>query len=318
MAIDRIFLGDSAVVEADIFTDDNGMVPAYPTSVTWQLADPNGNRLIANSLPTSTVDGDIIILSKDSDGFLAFDEVQFKSGQWLKIGQAFNQLDNFKSTLTIPGDVTDRAGTYKALVQFTLPGPIKRSQLVTFEVIDALGSLIESREDIAVDRTWLRLEDCFDSSLGGPWLRDMTYSFFNRDKLKRLIPDALYRINYTYYPVTSFTEQTFDFTNDGPLFSQALLVETINHLMRSYTEQAIPTGSPITWFNRTDYANRWKQILDIEEKKFNSWLDTWKIQFFQFGAGSILIGGYASTALRAPRALRTRLPRYYAGLYRRW
>ena len=55
---DKVFLGDTAIVEADIFTDQNGLVPDYPISVTWELADPNGNRLILSTLPTSTITGD--------------------------------------------------------------------------------------------------------------------------------------------------------------------------------------------------------------------------------------------------------------------
>ena len=197
-------------------------------------------------------------------------------------------------------------------------GPVRKSQLVTFEAVDALGSSNETPEDIAIDRAWLKLEDCFDSDMGGPWLRDMTLSTFSRNKMAKLNLDAIYRINFTFYPVTNFTEASFDYANDGPLFSQALLVETIYHLMRSYVEQPSPDGNPVTWFNRRDYLDRWRSILEIEEKKFSNWLDTWKSQYFQFGSGAMLIGGYASTALRAPRALRTRLPRYYAGMYRRW
>lgn len=315
---DKIFLGDTAIVEADIFTDNNGMIPDYPVSATWELADPDGNKLILPTLPASTVAGDTIILSAAYNGFNPWDEVQYDGTQWTKIGQAYAELENYKATLTIPGDVTDVAGVYKALVHFTLQGPVRKSQLITFEAVDGLGSSSETPADVAIDRTWMKLEDCFDSQLGGPWLRDMTLASFNRDKMAKLSPDAIHRINYTYYPVTSFTETTFDYDNSGPLFSQALLVETIYHLMRSYVEQPNPEGNPVTWFNRRDYLDRWRSILDIEEKKFNSWLDTWKSQFFNFGSGAMLIGGYASTALRAPRALRTRLPRYYAGMYRRW
>lgn len=313
-----IFTGDSVVLESDIFTDQMGFEPANPSDVSWELADPNGNRLILDSLPTSTIAGDIVILSEDSDGFYAWDEVQFNGAQWTKIGQAYSTLQNYKAILTVPGDVTDVAGLYKALVHFTLDGPIRKSQLLTFEALEGLGNVIETTEDVAIDRAWMMLEDCFDSQLGGPWLRDMTLAFFNRDKMAKLIPNAFTRINYTYYPVTNYNETTWDWTNDGALFAQALLVETINHLIRSYTEQPLPTGSPITWMNRTDYANRWKLVLDMEEAKLKTWLDTWKVQFFGFGRGAYIIGGYASTALRAPRALRTRLPRYYAGLYRRW
>jgi len=315
---EKIFLGDTAIVQADIFGDDNGLTPEYPQEVTWELSDPNGTRLIFPTLPVTTIDGDIIILSANYGGFNAWDEVQFTGGNWFKIGQAYNSLDNYQATLTIPGGVTDIPGVYKALVHFTLQGPVRKSQVITFEAIDGLGSSTETPEDLAIDRSWLKLEDCFDSSLGGPWLRDMTMNNFSRQKMSKLAPDAMYRINYGYYPVTSFTEASFDYDHDGPLFSQALLVETIYHLMRSYVEQPSPDGNPVTWFNRRDYLARWQGILEIEEKKFNNWLDTWKTQFFGFGAGAMLIGGYASTALRAPRALRTRMPRYSAGMYRRW
>jgi len=314
-----VYLNDGTTLSAAVFNEDMGFTPGAPTTVTWDLADPNGNLLILNSLPTETINGDIVILSQATGGFNAWDEVQYENGVWTKIGQAYTALDNQTASLTIPGDITDIEGVYTGVVHFTMPETnIRKSQVVPFEVLNPIPNVTGSPEDVALERAWQKLEDCFDSTLGGPYLRDATKAFFNKTKMKFLIPDAIERINLTFYPQLSFTETTFDYTTDGPIFTQALLVETIYHLMRAYTEQPLPAGAAVQWFNRLDYANRWKPILEQEEKKLNSWLDIWKTQFLGFGSGSMLIGGYASTALRAPRALRTRLPRYYAGMYRRW
>lgn len=109
---------------------------------------------------------------------------------------------------------------------------------------------------MAVERTWLKLEDLFDSELGGPHLRDRTLANFDMPKMARLLPDALYAIGATYSPIVTYTEENFPFDAHAPLAGQALLVETIRHLMRSYVEQPLPVGSNITYFDRRDYLNR--------------------------------------------------------------
>lgn len=207
---------------------------------------------------------------------------------------------------------TDEPGVYSAQVTFTLDDTSKRSTVLTFEVVDPLEITSNSTTplDKAVDRAWMKLEDLFDSELGGPHLRDVTRAHMDWHKMKRLLPDALYYINNFYQPATGYTDESFPFDAHAPLLSQALLVESVYHLMRSYVEQPAAANAPVGYFDRRDYLNRWKLILDGEEKKLFAWLDLFKRDQMGLGTTSMLVGGYASHATRYPRYMRGRYPYY--------
>jgi hypothetical protein len=102
----------------------------------------------------------------------------------------------------------------------------------------------------------MKLEDLFDSELGGPHLRDRTLANFDKPKMANLLPDALYSIGATFSPAVIYTEASFPFTEHSSLAAQSLLVESIRHLMRSYVEQPLPVGSNVTYFDRRDYLQR--------------------------------------------------------------
>lgn len=203
---------------------------------------------------------------------------------------------------------TNLPGQYVMQVTFTLPNSHLRSSVITFEVIDPLDTTSEATNDVdkTVDMAWMLLEDLFDSELGGPHLRDVTKNSFNRDKLKRLLPRALYDIGNTFQPAMEFTDVNFPFAAHAPLLSQALLVEGIRHLMRAYVEQYTPVANNVNYFDRRDYLNRWNMVLQIEQKQLDEWLDLFKRDQMGYGDTSILVGGYAG---------RQRLPRYIAGRF---
>ena len=56
---------------------------------------------------------------------------------------------------------------------------------------------------------WLKLEDCFDSELGGPHLRDRTLANFDKTKMAGLVSSALYNIGATLAPAQTYTNDTF-------------------------------------------------------------------------------------------------------------
>lgn len=126
--------------------------------------------------------------------------------------------------------------------------------------------------------------------------------------MARLLPDALYKIGATYTPVMNYNEANFPFEFHSPLASQALLVESIRHLMRSYVEQPLPVGSNVTYFDRRDYLNRWQTIYTIENDLLIQWLDLFKMDQIGFGNTASLVGGYNSPAYRIPRYMRGRYP----------
>jgi hypothetical protein len=211
---------------------------------------------------------------------------------------------------------TTAPGLYYTNVQFTLEDGTKHSVPGSFEIVDPMESSSAATDpnsaDAAVDHAWMKLEDLFDSSLGGPYMRDRTLAQFDREKMKRLLPDAIYTINNTYQPATSYDPTSFPYDIHLPLVSQAVLTQSIRHLMRSYVEQPNPLGgAQIGYFDRRDYLNRWQQILFIEEKQLNDWLDLFKRDLMGFGQTSTLVGGYASFYGRYPRYMRGRYPYVY-------
>jgi len=100
-------------------------------------------------------------------------------------------------------------------------------------------------QQFALDLAWLKVEDGFDSLPGGPYLLDITRKSFNQQKSSLLMPFALQRINYTFpNPSTPiFDLVSFPWTDHHTLMAQALTLEIIQHLIRSYSEVPLPVGS---------------------------------------------------------------------------
>lgn len=272
---DRVYKGDTALVDASLY-DEDGVTPLPASLVEYSVKKPDGTIFTAPS-------------------------------------------SNITETLTsIAFNDTTEPGQYLAQITFTLndANATKRSTVLSFEVVDPLESstptVSDSPEEAVVDRAWMKLEDLFDSELGGPHLRDRTMATFSRDKMLKLLPDALYNINNYYQPATSYTETTFPFDSQSPLLAQAVLVESVRHLMRSYVEQPQPMGQGTpTYFDRRDYLNRWQLILQQEEDRLGMWLDLFKRGLMGFGHTSILVGGYASYTTRYPRYMRGKYPYVY-------
>lgn len=283
MAQQRVYKGDTAILDAYLY-DEDGVTPLDATSVSWQIQKPDGTIIPGGPLTLNPAQAEVII------------------------------ADN---------NTTD-PGLYYLSAQFTLAdGSKKSSELITYEVTDPFKETTASAanasdKDKAIDHAWMKLEDLFDSDIGGPWLREKTLRLFDKSKMGRLLPDALYYINNVDQPVTAFDDTSFPYQQHSALLSQALLVETIYHLIRSYAEQPNPIGQPITYFDRRDYIQRWQQILQPEEKKLQDWLSIFKFQYTGFGSSALLVGGYASSLVRTPAAYRARYPRYitpYRSMY---
>jgi hypothetical protein len=205
---------------------------------------------------------------------------------------------------------TSQTGTYASQITFTLNDGNKKSTVVNFEVFDPLeqADVSTTGSDAAVHRAWMKLEDLFDSQFGGPHVRDRTEAQFSPQKISLLLPDALYGINQTYQPTTNYDATTFPWDQHTPLAAQALLVESIYHLIRSYTEQPAPVGTGVTYFDRRDYLARWQSVLTLEETKLTTWLDLFKRDQLGYSSTATLLGGYAGTYARPPRYMRGRFP----------
>lgn len=265
----RVFVNDTALLEAYIYeADDETLIPLTAINqVLFTVKQP------LEETPTIINDPGTIV------------------------GDGHAQYLVSSSQITEPGE-------YLATAQFFLSNGEKRTVVVDFNAFDPFQSVGASDVDPWVDLTWRKLEDCFDSDIGGPWLRDMTLARFDKSKIKLLLPDALLDINYQQ-PITAFTEDSFPLDNDGgALLSQALLVVTVRHLMRSYAEQPDTNNSPVAFLDRRRYQETWGKVLEIEEAQYRRILALWKRQYFGFGNSKLLVATKAGRLVPAPMRAR--------------
>lgn len=221
-------------------------------------------------------------------------------------------------------DGNDQTGLYVWTAQFVFISGAKKTYRSQYNVYDPLVIPPSSRRKVIAEEVWLRIEDCFDSELGGPWLRDETLSYFDPTKVERFVDEGLVIIN-NWPPLTNFDLGMFttQFPDSDPslpagsleenpnqiIIVQATLLAVIRHLMRSYTEQELPQGANINWQSRRDYLQRWQTIYQIELDWFKELLALWKRQFFNYGHSALLVGQKAGrlgfgTGWRARNALR--------------
>lgn len=205
---------------------------------------------------------------------------------------------------------TTQVGHYTGMAVFTLINGNKKSASADFETIDPFMEGEPSPSWVVANDAWEKFEDLFDSEEGGPWLRDMTLSVFNKTKMESFIDDALIVINFQN-PETSFSISEFvhegppvERTTNLPILTQGLVLQIIRHLMRSYVEQPNPVGAQIAWHDRRDYLQRWKEVYAVEQEAFKQMLALWKRQFLGLGQTRSLVSSKAGRLLPAP--MRTR------------
>lgn len=199
---------------------------------------------------------------------------------------------------------TTQVGLYKWTTQATLTTGEKRTYRDEFQTEDPLADPPVTQATEIGNEVWMRLEDCFDSELGGPWLRDMTLMYFEPSKVERFIAEGLLRINIyppasnldlSYFttpipnPDPNLPANTYQPDPDRIVLVQATLLAVIKHLMRSYVEQPQPQGANIVWQDRREYLQRWQSIYQIEDAAFKEMVLLWKRQFYNFGQGALSV-----------------------------
>lgn len=250
-------------------------------------------------------------------------EVQFtiQKPDGTRVGPSDGTIEDDGSGFFLYED-TDAVGEYRVVATFTLTDGRKLSTKLDFEVADPffipdaldITNLDDEEKqaayvNIVAERTWDRFEDLFDSTDGGPWMRDMTLNVFGPHKLPDFIDEALFDIN-VYNPPTAFSIDKFAMPSNNrvnpnlTLLVQGTMIAVIRHLMRSYAEQPTPTGGQITYEDRRDYLQRWGTIYQIEWGHYDHLVKLWKRQFLGLGTSKVLVGNKAGRILPAP--LRTR------------
>lgn len=147
--------------------------------------------------------------------------------------------------------------------------------------------LTEDQERV-VREAWIKLDDLFDSLEGGPHLKDRSKTGFSSAKSALLLDYAIAKINYGN-PILSFTSGDFPYDTDSILLSQALVIEIIQHLIRSYTEQPTPQGSGYARLSRKDYSQAWQQTLQTEQKIFDDMVRYFRRKYLNLGNSAGLI-----------------------------
>lgn len=204
---------------------------------------------------------------------------------------------------------TTQVGHYTGMATFRTDEG-KKSTNVDFETIDPFMETEPSLSWVVANDAWEKFEDLFDSEEGGPWLKDMTLSVFNKNKMESFIDDALIVINglthETAFSVGEFVSEgpPVERTSNLPILTQGVVLQIIRHLMRSYVEQPNPVGAQIAWHDRRDYLMRWKEVYAIEQEAYKQMLALWKRQFLGLGQTRSLVSSKAGRLLPAPMRAR--------------
>jgi hypothetical protein len=203
---------------------------------------------------------------------------------------------------------TDRLGHHIVVATFELVDGTTKSTRCDFEVFDPF-QVVDTPIRIVADGVWTKLEDCFDAENEGPWVHDMTLHFFREEKMEKFINDALFDINYQNPPtnvtIGDFVPTTGMINANYPLLVQAIFVQVLRHIMRSYVEQPLPTGANIAYQDRRDYLQRWQGMYELELEQYMRWLALWKRGFLQLGHSRLLVSAKAGRLIPAPMRARS-------------
>lgn len=225
--------------------------------------------------------------------------------------------------VTLNSSETEETGPFSITWNYTVGGnaQFEKSFILVGEFSPDYDELVPSMKSI-VESVWIRFADLFDSPSGGPNLQTYFQSHFTRGRISQLLRVAVGILNTRAQPFQSYTIDgdggaSFPTERWGALLEQALYVEVLKHLRRSYVEQPLFMGGEVTRLDRRDYLDRWGQILADEQDLLKSQLDVFKISQMGLGKPAVLVSGgvygrYGPT--RYAGGLPGR-PRFYARFY---
>ena len=264
--------------------------------VSGELADPDGNAVSVRIVDESTA---AVIVNR--------------AAQRVAIG---------KYQIELTSAETSQAGDFTVTWSFTQGG--QPNQYPTYISIQGSGEPYDSLSDgmkAIVEQAWVRIADLFDSPYGGPHLQTYYQSHFNRGRIAQLLYVAVGILNTAAQPHQTYTIDgdggaTFPIEQWGSLLSQALWVEVIKHLRRSYIEQPRVENNSVTRLDRTSYSQMWAELLKEEQATLKSQLDPFKIAAMNLGRPSVLVSGGVFGRYGPTRtATMAARPRYWARFY---
>jgi len=199
--------------------------------------------------------------------------------------------------VTLNSSETDEIGPYELTWNYTVSSTaqFEKSFILVGEFSPDYDALAPGMKAI-VESVWIRFADLFDSPNGGPNLQTYFQSHFTRGRISQLLTIAVGILNTRAQPFQTYTIDgdggaSFPIEQWGPLLEQALYVEVLKHLRRSYVEQPMFMGGEVTRLDRRDYLDRWGQILADEQETLKQELDTFKIRNMGLGRPAVLVGG---------------------------
>lgn len=199
----------------------------------------------------------------------------------------------YSATLT-PKHTADR-GNLAAVWSYVVNGVsvTYTDRLAIVEHQPTYDGLRDNEKALVEQISWM-FADLFDSTNGGPHLAEEFQSGFGYERIAQLMHLSVQRINMTGVPLSRFGVGAG--TTQMPTEFQGFLLigtylEVLVHLMRSYTEQPNVPGMSVTYTDRRDYVQRWKQIYDIEKRDFDDSLKLAKRKLLGLGRGSLLVAG---------------------------
>lgn len=145
-----------------------------------------------------------------------------------------------------------------------------------------------------VENTYIKFADLYDSPRGGPHLQVYLQTKFGRGRMAQLLRTALQKLNTTSQPTMMYDFTNFPYDQWEGLIEQALYIEIVKHLIRTYTEQPeVILGTALSRTDRRDYMQRWQSILDGEMSDYNDMLANWKMANMFLGRPGVLVSGGA-------------------------
>lgn len=193
--------------------------------------------------------------------------------------------------------------------------------LIEVGIANAAYDNLDADMKALVDDVWVKFADLFDSPYGGPNLQTYFQSHWSRGRLAQLLRTAVGLLNTTAQPHQTYNLDSpgkFPVVQWGPLLGQALYVEALKHLVRSYVEQPlVQIAGSVSRVDRRDYMDRWRSVLDDEKNTLKSQLEIFKISNMGLGRPKVLVSGgvygrYGPTRYAGSVAAR---PRFWARFY---
>jgi hypothetical protein len=204
------------------------------------------------------------------------------------------RVDVGKYTMPLSSSDTSTPGIYSVRFSYLISTQpdIGVVSLLVGQSAPAYDALQPGMKDI-VEAVWVRFADLYDSPNGGPHLQTYLQSHFGRNRLAQLMRQAVGRLNVIAQPHSTYgLDLPFDFVRYGYVLEQSLYIETVKHLVRTYTEQPeVILGTSISRMDRRDYMTRWASVLEMEEDDYKRIISGFKLDHMGLGNVRVLVGG---------------------------